>query len=394
MAQKDRISELSKDVLDKILSFLPIHEAARMAVLSTFWRDIWFSLAQLHFDRRFLLHIWKKYSHAHSDIRTQNVQDMKKNINMDLFAALYVVNKVLIQHNGLIRKFVFDFAFSNRGETFRSRSFDFDQWLLFVTRKCVEEIHLSLMPKDQYSLPNCIFSCPTLRVLYVCGVSIGPINDPCILPNITSLCFKNVDFNPRDYSVDFPVDVPMLENLSFESCSNLPDFNITAQKLHSLRIDSCPKYQLPFHLDLGSIRTLDLDYSSMEGFVNEFTGRGLQQPLALDVEYLMLSTKYHRHYLKDVYSAFIQLLQICPKLCKLDIDLSLSHVMPKLSDELQTMTQTHTMLHTLKLDKYIGSVDEMIFIDRLLACFPALEKVFILRDEDSGDEKLFENKDL
>ncbi|XP_019149811.1 PREDICTED: F-box/LRR-repeat protein At2g42720-like isoform X2 [Ipomoea nil] len=388
--QRDRISELPADILDKILSFLPIQEAARMAVLSTFWRDIWFSLTELDFGWWFFVHIRKKHFHAHSDIRTQNIQDETKNSNIWIFAGLYVVNKVLIQHNGLIRKFVFNFDFLNRSfstKTLRSRSFDFDQWLLFVTRKGVEEIHFSLMPEDEYTLPNCIFSCPTLRRLDVCGVSIGPISDPCILPNVTSLCFKNVDFNPRDHLVD----VPMLENLSFEICYNLHDFNFTAQKLHSLRIDSCPFYQLPFNLDLRSIRTLDLDCSSMQGFVNGFTGRGLQQPLELDVEYLMLSTEDYHDHVEDVYSAFIHLLRICPKLCKLDIDLSFSHVMPKLTDEFQTVTQRHTMLHTLKLDSYIGSVHDLIFIKRLLACFPALEKVFIVHEDTWDYEEFFES---
>ncbi|XP_031121407.1 uncharacterized protein LOC116024612 [Ipomoea triloba] len=352
-----------------------------MAVLSTFWRDIWFSLTQLHFDWRFFIHIRKKYSHARSDIKTQNIQEMKKNINMDLFAALYVVNKVLIQHNGLIREFVFDFHYLNRfhsKKTFRSRSFEFDQWLLFVTCKGVQEIHLSLMPKDEYSLPNCIFSCPTLRRLYLCGVSIGPINDPYILPNVTSLCFKKVNFSP----IDHPVDVPMLENLSFENCYTLPNFNITAQKLHSLRIGSCFCYDLPINLDLRSIRTLDLDCCSLKVFVNAFTEKGLQQqPIALDVEYLMLSTKDHDHDKEDVYSAFIHLLQICPKLCKLDIDLKFTHTMPKLSDEFHTVAQRHTMLHTLKLNSYNGSYAYDMFIKGLLTCFPALEKVFI--DEES-----------
>nr|GMD24164.1 F-box/FBD/LRR-repeat protein At1g13570-like [Ipomoea batatas] len=75
---------------------------------------------------------------------------------------MYVINKVLNQHNGLIRTFVVNFQ-GNTRKSLKSRSFDIDQWFLFVTRKGVEEIFLSFMVGDDYRFPSYIFSCPTLR---------------------------------------------------------------------------------------------------------------------------------------------------------------------------------------------------------------------------------------
>nr|GMC47988.1 F-box/FBD/LRR-repeat protein At1g13570-like [Ipomoea batatas] len=46
---------------------------------------------------------------------------------------MYVINKVLNQHNGLIRTFVVNFQ-GNTRKSLKSRSFDIDQWFLFVTR--------------------------------------------------------------------------------------------------------------------------------------------------------------------------------------------------------------------------------------------------------------------
>ncbi|XP_031121147.1 uncharacterized protein LOC116024393 [Ipomoea triloba] len=292
MAGRDRISELPFDIINKILGLLVIEEVAGMAVLSTFWRGIWLSFTHLNFDAMFLKHIEKKYSNAHSDIRTKNKKKEKRNNDIWTSAGLYVINKVLIQHNGFINKFVIDFSHTPRN-TLRSRSFDFDQWLLFITQKGIEEISLSLKREDGYCLPNCIFSCPSLRRLHICGVSFKPINAHCTLPNVTSLYFEDVNFDGGGLLVD----VPTLNSLSFIRCDNVTGFNITAQKLDHLAIIDGPLYSI--NLDLTYCRCLELDSSSLEDFVNEFTRkRELQLQLyALNVQHLKIST--NEEYLKS-----------------------------------------------------------------------------------------------
>ncbi|XP_019150434.1 PREDICTED: F-box/FBD/LRR-repeat protein At1g13570-like [Ipomoea nil] len=361
-----------------ILGLLPIEQAARMTVLSTFWRDMWFSLTKLHFDFMFFVRIQRKYSHACSDIGTQTTQEEKKNSDVWVAAALYIINKVLNQHNGLICTFFIDFKDLVRN-TLRPRSFDLDQWLLFVTRKGVEEIYLSLMDEDEYRLPNCIFSCPTLRRLHLNnGISVESINGHCTLPNFTSLCFDYVDFDGVDLPVQ--VDFPMLKNLSFMRCDNMFNVNITAKKLDSLTINDCHVFQLPISLDLSSVRTLDLDNYSLTDFVKGCTRRGLQpQPLALNVEYLILLEVSESTYLtSDVSSEFIHLLRICPKLCQLDLNLSIFDVFPN-NDEFRTVAQSLKMLQYLKLIEFEAFEDCIVFIKELLACFPALEEVVITR---------------
>ncbi|XP_019149871.1 PREDICTED: F-box/FBD/LRR-repeat protein At1g13570-like [Ipomoea nil] len=397
LQRRDRISELPVDIVDKILGFLPIKQAARMAVLSTFWRDMWFKLTQLNFDSMFLSHITIKYSHALIDIRTQTTQEQqKKNNDIWMSATMYVINKVLNQHNGLIRKFVIDFhdAYYSR-KLLRSRSFDLDQWFLFVTRKGVEEIDLiTLMNEYRYRMPNCIFSCPTLRGLHLNGVSVDSINAHWTLPNVISLCFENVDFDGVDLLV--PVDFPMLENLSYINCDNLSNLNIIAQKLESLTINECHAFQLSINSDLRSIRTLDLDNYALKEFVKRCNRRGVQpQPLALNVECLRVSE--HTFLRDDISSAFIHLLRMCPKLCQLDISLLLIDVLGTLSEEFNTVAQGLEKLHNLNLIDFLAHEEDIVFIKGLLAFFPALEKVVITRsevcdyDEDSDDYEDFEN---
>ncbi|XP_019150388.1 PREDICTED: uncharacterized protein LOC109147210 [Ipomoea nil] len=256
----------------------------------------------------------------------------------------------------------------------RSRSFDLDQWFLFVTRKGVEEIDLTLMNEYRYMMPNCIFSCPTLRGLHLNGVSVESINAHWTLPNVISLCFENVDFDGVDLLV--PVDFPMLENLSYINCDNLSNLNITAQKLKSLTINECRAFQLSINSDLRSIRTLDLDNYALKEFVKRCNRRGVQpQPLALNVECLRVS---EHTFLRDDISSLID-------------------VLGTLSEEFHTVAQGLEKLHNLNLIDFLAHEEDIVFIKGLLAFFPALEKVVITRsevcdyDEDSDDYEDFEN---
>ncbi|XP_019150042.1 PREDICTED: F-box/FBD/LRR-repeat protein At1g13570-like [Ipomoea nil] len=366
---RDRISQLPADILDHILGFLPIKDAAKTAVLSSIWRDVWLSLTQLNFDHEFFCYMYKKHRHA--------IKYAKKSA-----VSLYVINKVLLLHNGTIRKFVL--SFYNVGiRAIRSRSYDFDQWLLFVTKKGVEEIYIRF-DKEAYKLPGCVFSCSTLKRLHLYGVVVEPMKFPCILPNVASLCFECVDFGPIN-CLDCAIDVPVLEKLSFIQCHDIFHFDITAPKLCSLTIEHCSSTVrgkfLPVSLDLRSISTLDLG-GRLQGLFKEITSMGFQ----LNVEYLKLSC-HHGFYTKSdgSSSVFVHLLRLCPKLGKLDInsfwfESSLTNCMDTLL-ELHAAAQTNKMLRTLKFISFEGSRSETLFIKDLLASFSTLEKVVIIREK-------------
>ncbi|TVU26338.1 hypothetical protein EJB05_28879, partial [Eragrostis curvula] len=48
---EDRISDLHDDLLRRVLSFLPAHEAVRTCVLSSCWREVWKSTHVLRFTK-------------------------------------------------------------------------------------------------------------------------------------------------------------------------------------------------------------------------------------------------------------------------------------------------------------------------------------------------------
>nr|GMD70725.1 F-box/FBD/LRR-repeat protein At1g13570-like [Ipomoea batatas] len=289
---------------------------------------------------------------------------------------MYVINKVLLQHNGTIRKFVLDlYNVRGIGISNRPQSHDVDQLLLLVTQKGVEEIYISFL-LNGYKLPNCIFSCLALKRLHLYAVIVDEINFPPnrhIFPNVLSICFECVEFVPTNLQ-DYTLNIPQLETLSFLNCRNICHFNIITPKLCSLTFKSSSsdvhgKF-LPINLDLRSICTLDLE-GPLRKIVEEFARMEFPQ---LNVEYLKLSCYPS--------SAFVHLLRQCPKLCKLHIDLL---PMPKNEEAMSELlsnlhaNQTNEMIHALKLDSFRGLRCEILFIKALLANFLALEKVVVIR---------------
>ncbi|CAH9119694.1 unnamed protein product [Cuscuta europaea] len=395
----DRFSELPSEILDKILGLLAIHEAAGMAILSTFWREMWFNLRDLDFDYKFFCYIEKKYSSAHTDVRTKTTKTKTMNSDILTSAGMYVVNKVLIEHKGHIRKFRFSF-FHHARSSLASRSFDIDQWLLLITRKGVEEIDIRFDRdgQDEYSLPKCIFSCPTLKTLRLHGVSVEPLDVPCILPNATSLSFENVEFEPND-TLEYRVNVPMLESLLFIDCDNMFRFNITAPKLCELHIhspyDQCRSF-LPVHLDMASVSTLILDALSLKKFVKDFPRSGPQlQPHELNVERLCLSNDSHLYTEDGVSSGFTHLLKLCPKLREINMDLAFFKALrdclgtkSENSKELYRVAETHNLLHTMRIDFVNACENYPALIKGLLSSFPTLVK-FVIYDLDSEFNKKF-----
>ncbi|CAH9096452.1 unnamed protein product [Cuscuta epithymum] len=399
--RRDRFSELPLDLLDKILGCMPILRAARLAVLSTLWRDAWFSLTTLDFNEDFSHHIKDKYYayYAHSDRRTQRAIYHNTNVDILVSMSLSIINKVLMHHKGPIHKFCFGVQNYER-DSLGSQVLDIYQWLTFVTQKGVEEIHLNFDKDDGFLLPNCIFSCQTLRKLRLYGSTYDTSSAPCMLPNFTSLYFDYVDFEDSSHTIN----APMLENLSFVSCyETLFHFNVTAPKLSTLAIQGCSFHQTIGNLPIKystweSVRTLLLDGYSIEKFFGPLITRGLPlYPSQLpNVEYLMVleaplecddATLYPVE--SDISLTFIHVLQLFPSLCKLRIDVSLFERMgscldrqSKLPEELLRVAQTLNLLHTLILsDAFMWNETNLLpGIKGFLACFPTLKKFVIGRE--------------
>ncbi|VFQ81233.1 unnamed protein product [Cuscuta campestris] len=351
---RDRISELPDDVLDHILGLLPIHEAAGTAVLSTVWRDVWLSLSHLNFDQTFFIYIRNHYVAE---------------------ASFLVVNKVLMKHMGPVRKFVFDFGFWRSCDRFRFP--DFDQWLLLFTQNGVEEVFLSFGNGSAYILPDCMFSCQTLKKLHLKGVFVEPINAPCIFPNVVSLHLENARFGTPNHVGCSAVNLPMLECLA---CKRISDFNITAPKLKRLQIIPWTESPiLPLKLSLKPIRHLQLGTICLKSFAKELSRLG-QDGTALNVEHLELQFCPRKD--KEI-SAFIHLVRMCPKLCKLDVKChgaESTSIEALLKHRDDSVAQTCKGVRALNVFcSFRGSMPEMQFFEWLVTRFPTLEKIVVFQ---------------
>ncbi|CAH9119698.1 unnamed protein product [Cuscuta europaea] len=249
MAGRDRISNLPPDILDKIVGYLPVVEAARLAVLSSIFRDTWFNLKQLKFDYDFDAHIQMKYPEENPEFTWDT-------------GGFNIANKVLIQHRGPIHNFLLHFLGVHSKVPIAVLFSFLDQWFLILTQKGVEEMEFQIYSAHMFKLPNCTYTCSTLKILRLSGVIVKPINTRFIFPNVTSLVFECVYFYDENLS-DCGVNVPMLENLSFEKCTNMSCFNITAPRLQSLSVTDGRNNKLgsflPVNLDFKSISTLSLN---------------------------------------------------------------------------------------------------------------------------------------
>nr|GME03525.1 F-box/FBD/LRR-repeat protein At1g13570-like [Ipomoea batatas]GME03527.1 F-box/FBD/LRR-repeat protein At1g13570-like [Ipomoea batatas]GME06426.1 F-box/FBD/LRR-repeat protein At1g13570-like [Ipomoea batatas] len=214
-ASRDLISELPLELKVGILECLPIRDAARTAVLSTQWNDVWLRLGRLSFHIDFLL--W----------HIQRCSDKS-------IVPHKIITYILLHRVEPVKKFRV-YLSSSTDPTLKQQSY-LDEWCLHLSTNGIEELEISYNPHSYhrpYKLPFCIVSCPTIKQLRLHGFDF-PINAPSIFPRLTSLIFSEVVFI---HNVDGVVpSIPNLEKLEFKHCYGIRNFEFRAPKLESLSI--------------------------------------------------------------------------------------------------------------------------------------------------------------
>nr|GLL33730.1 F-box/FBD/LRR-repeat protein At1g13570-like isoform X2 [Ipomoea trifida] len=158
-ASRDLISALPVEVKDRILECLPTRDAARAAVLSKSWNDVWLQHGRLAFDWDFLL----------------AVPQCRDNYGRTL---VNIINNILFSRVWPVKKFTLQISYNDPWPA----QYDIDRWCLFLSRNGVEELNISLDSSDdweEYKLPFCLLSCRTtiIKQLIVRGPSIDlPVN--------------------------------------------------------------------------------------------------------------------------------------------------------------------------------------------------------------------------
>ncbi|MED6118892.1 hypothetical protein PIB30_006683 [Stylosanthes scabra] len=199
----DRISSLPDCVLCQILSYLPTITSVSTGILSRRWRHVWKDLQVFDIDN--------------APFRWSSEYELKeRHARFDSF-----VNAILAQRNAdsySIQKF--RLTCQSLGETISA-------WLDAVIGPCLQELYLHRnFNHDSITLPEGIFTCPSLKSLILKGhitLFHGPKVSNVYLPSL-----KNLELNIFFGDIDLLLSgCPALENLDLD----LYEFGLCIPKL-------------------------------------------------------------------------------------------------------------------------------------------------------------------
>ncbi|CAH9074977.1 unnamed protein product [Cuscuta europaea] len=242
----DLISQLPEDLKHKILEHLDTRSAAKTALVSRKWKDVWLRHGQLAFV-------------------SENCPNGGRDEDDFKFLVKTITNVRLLR-TGPVKRF----SFSIYSEFDTPEQSDLDVWCLFLSRNGIEQLYLGILPhpdSEKLTIPSCIISCPTIKRLYVEAVDFcGPVCAPhgSILSGVTSIIFTAVEFKATARGI-VRVNIPNLEELILCSCCRIENFVFSAPKLKSLTIIYAhSRIELKwFELHLLGIRTLCLTIDSV-----------------------------------------------------------------------------------------------------------------------------------
>ncbi|KAK4359446.1 hypothetical protein RND71_021675 [Anisodus tanguticus] len=203
---EDRISVLPRNVIDSILELLPVKDAAKTCTLSKSWRYVWGELPKIVLDYEFC---------------DELIEESESNFRE-------VVDEILLLRKGKIVKFDLDV----RVEDLASYT-AIDRWVLYVTRNSVKKLSLRISKIDDrtYTLPPCIFHCPTLTQLKLASCSFKPPSSFRGFPNLVTLLLAGITFSEKCV-----IKAPLLANLTLNCCDGIQYLNIVSPVLKSLYV--------------------------------------------------------------------------------------------------------------------------------------------------------------
>jgi hypothetical protein len=211
--EPDRISSLPGHVIDCILSYLPIKEAVRTSVLSNTWRNKWYTLPNLVFDKHCVSHV-----SSEDPLVIEN-------------EFLKIVDHVLSVHSGPINMF----KFRDR-KNLVSDSADIDRWILHLTGRSIKELVLKAYTDEQYKIPLCLFSCRSLHRLKLKWCWLEP---PMTFEGFRNL--KSIDIMlvtvAQEAFENLISNCPLLEELKLTEVDGLDQINIRAPNLKLFQIE-------------------------------------------------------------------------------------------------------------------------------------------------------------
>ena len=184
----------------------------RTSVLSTKWRNKWYTLPNLVFD-----------SQCISAAASENLLVIARKF-------LKIVDHVLLLHSGPINIF----KFSECALIDENLVSDIDRWILYLSRKSIEEFVLDVWIDGLYKIPWCLFSCQILLHLKLHYCWLKPPTSFEGFKSLKSLYLNLVTIS-QDAFENLISGCPLLEKLKLTEVDGFTQVNIHRPNLKFLK---------------------------------------------------------------------------------------------------------------------------------------------------------------
>ncbi|OMO98205.1 hypothetical protein CCACVL1_04297 [Corchorus capsularis] len=192
---RSRICSLPDPIIHYILSFLPTKEAAKTSVLSKRWQFLWMFVTNLEFNED----IWKEH-----DVKEE---ETRRNFMSFVERVLFLSDPPNISKFKLSCKVLSD----------QSR---ISTWVDAAVKRKVERLIL-YFPFEDFeppSLPHCLFTCESLKELYLNFCYDLNLPSYICLPHLKILSLSNIDFLDDHSAQLLFASCPNLVKLTLETC--------------------------------------------------------------------------------------------------------------------------------------------------------------------------------
>ncbi|XP_077240796.1 F-box/FBD/LRR-repeat protein At1g13570-like isoform X2 [Tasmannia lanceolata] len=204
-AKEDRISKLSNDILGSILSLLPMKEAARASILSKRFRYLFTSRPRLVLDHQLLpaptSGLSTGFKYLFTSFRCLMFRHQRNGLGESGFdweltpheiqKWVRIVDQILSlrHHDSIYFCKIADICLDEC-------PFDMDRFLYFLTKKGIRTLILkNPIYTGLYKVPNCVFYCWSLRILYLHNCALNHVPSFAGLHRLEFLKFYRVEMS-------------------------------------------------------------------------------------------------------------------------------------------------------------------------------------------------------
>ncbi|KAK1429022.1 hypothetical protein QVD17_11221 [Tagetes erecta] len=363
----DRISKLPIGIIETILCFLPIREAARTSILSKKWRYHWTKIPKLKFiEREFQVLTGPSVMEQTSDNPNKREDVIK------ICKLVYSIYRVLRMHQGPIHEFTLAMKVDGSFVVI-------DRIIVHLFKKYTLK-KLALYFNDcglEYELPVSFFSLHQLTEVYLCNCSLLGAPSFYEFGCLTTLCLRRITTYDQ-FLVRFLSRCPLLKRLT----------------LHTDIIHTRDRSIADLFECLPLIDYLSIWFHVVLSFIPERLPKVLPTTLvnlkSLEMDYLCFSHKYGLPFL-------ILLIRSSPNLEKLQLAMENRETSPFDEDMMGSFTLEDYSdimlqhLNELVILRFSDTENEVDFVKLVLAKSPVLKTVMIFQrrrciDEDEHED--------